>query len=217
MKSKLCGVALLLSFLVVPASFAASDDASSITGGGTFIVGDNLKGHFSFNAITHRDGSVTGHLTLRDPEVVPDQDVDRNGEQDSEALSDGVELTVDLDSVAVHGKRAALSGVITNATKQRYLGLRMIVTVEDNGEGDNAEPDKITWGLYQRVTPRLVADAENPDAGEFPVGMQILATDAERPEEGSFLVGESDLNSHSFPLSSYSLNNIDGGNIQVHK
>ncbi|HEY2972572.1 MAG TPA: hypothetical protein VGJ48_08675 [Pyrinomonadaceae bacterium] len=60
------------------------------------------------------------------------------------------------------------------------------------------------------------SDFENPDAGEFPVGVKILATDFENLEAGAFFVGESDFDSHSFPLSSYTLTNIDGGNIQVH-
>jgi hypothetical protein len=217
MKFALFAFALSLLCLVVPASSSASDGAATITGGGTFSVDGNKKGHFNFNAIVHADGSVTGHLTLQDPETVPNQDVDGNGEVDSDALPDGAELTADLDSVKVNGNRAALSGVITSATTQRYMGLRMILTIEDNGEGNNTAPDKVTWGFYQRVIPRLVADFENPDAGEFPVGVKVLATDAERPEEGAFLVGESDLDSQSFPLTSYNLTDIDGGNIQLHK
>lgn len=206
----LCLVILCLG----TAESSASDDVSSVTGGGTFSVGANKKGYFDFNAITHRDGTTTGHLSLRDPEEAPDQDVDGNGEPGLEALSDGVELTADVDSVKVTGNRAALSGVITRATVPRYVGLRIILTVEDDGEG-GPNPDQITWGFYQRVTRRLVTDEENPDAGAFPVGERFLATDAERPEEGAFLVGDSDLDSQSFPLSSYSLNQIAGGNIQI--
>jgi len=217
MRFSLCTVALLLSLLWfgIPGSSAASDGAANITGGGTFFVGNNLKGHFNFNAVTHRDGTVTGHLSLRDPEETPNQNVDGTAELGLEALSDGVDLNADIDSLNVNGTRAALSGVIRNATVPRYVGLRIIITVEDNGEGDG-EPDKITWGFYQRVNRRLVKDEENPDAGAYPVGEQILATDFENPEAGAFLVGESDLDGHSFPLSSYSLTDIDAGNIQFH-
>lgn len=217
MRFSLCAVALVLSLACFESrvSFAASNGAASVTGGGTFVVGNNLKGHFDFNAITHRDGTVTGHLSLRDPEEAPDQDVDGTGESGLEGLSDGVELTADIDSINVKGTRAALSGVITNATVPRYVGLRIIITVEDNGEG-GAEPDKITWGFYQRVNPRLVADEENPDAGAFPVGERFLATDFENPEAGAFFVGDGELDGHSFPLSSYVLTGIDGGSVQVH-
>lgn len=218
MKSNLYAAALflaLLGFGIPSASFAADDEAS-VTGGGTFSVGDDKKGHFNFNAITHRDGSVTGHLTLRDPEETPNQDVDGTGEPGLEGLSDGAEVAADVDSVNISGNRAVLSGVITRASVPRYVGLRMILTIEDNGE-NGREPDKITWGFYQRVARRLVADFENPDAGAFPVGEKILATDFENLEAGAFFVGESDFDSHSFPLSSYSLTDIRGGNIQVHK
>jgi hypothetical protein len=219
MKSILCTLTLGLSLLCFGAlrSSAASDGAASVTGGGTFSVGSNRVGHFNFNVVTHRNGSVTGHLTLRDPEEAPNQDVDGNGELGSEALPEGAEVTADLDSVKISGNRAALSGVITTASVPRYVGLRIILTVEDSGEGNGAEPDQITWGFYQRIIPRLVADAENPDAGAFPVGVKILATDFENPLAGAFFVGESDFDSNSFPLSSYSLTAIEGGNIQVHQ
>ena len=209
-------LAVLLLALGGTKSFAKPDDVSSITGGGTFSVGENnKKGHFDFNAITHTDGSVTGHLSLRDPEAAPNQDVDGTGEAGQNALSDGVDLFADVDSVRVEGNRAALSGVIRSASVPRYVGLRIILTVEDDGEG-GPNPDKITWGFYQRVQPRLVTDEENPEAGAFPVGQKFLATDAERPEEGAFLVGEGEFDSQSFPLSSYNLNDIHSGNIQVH-
>lgn len=217
MKLSLYAVTLCLALFCcgVPSSSFAADDEASVTGGGTFSVGDK-KGHFNFNAITHRDGTVTGHLTLRDPEEAPNQDVDGTGELGLDGLSDGAEVTADVDSVNINGNRAVLSGVITRASVPRYVGLRMILTIEDNGE-NGREPDKITWGFYQRVARRLVADFENPDAGAFPVGEKILATDFENPEAGAFSVGESDFDSHSFPLSSYSLTEIRGGNIQVHK
>jgi hypothetical protein len=180
------------------------------------LVASDKKGHFNFNAVTDESGNVTGHLSLRDPEEAPNQDVDGNGELGLEALPDGVELMANVDSINVSGNRAALSGVITSASVPRYVGLRIILTLEDNGEM-NPEPDKITWGFYQRIIPRLVADAENPDAGAYPVGVKILATDFENPEAGAFFVGESDVDSQSFPLSSYSLTTINGGNIQVHQ
>lgn len=218
MRATLCAVALFFSVVCfgTQGSSAASDGAATITGGGTFFVGNNLKGHFNFNAVTHRDGSVTGHLSLRDPEEAPEQDVDGTGAPGLEGLPDGVELTADLDGINIGGNRAALSGVVRTASNQRYVGLRIILTLEDNGEGDGEGPDKITWGFYQRITPRLVADFENPDAGAYPVGVKILASDAENPDAGAFLVGDSDIDSHSFPLSSYALADVDSGNIQFH-
>ena len=219
MRFSFCAAAVLLLSLFcfgIHSSSAAPEGAASVTGGGTFIVGDNLKGHFNFNSITHTDGSVTGHLAFRDPEEAPEQDVDGTGELGLEGLSDGVELTADVDSLNINGNRAALSGVIRQSTVQRYVGLRIILTIEDNGEGKDDAPDRITWGFYQRITERLVTDLENPDAGAYPVGKKILATDAENPDAGAFLVGESDFDSQSFPLTSYALTDINGGNIKLH-
>lgn len=218
MRATLYAMALILSLVCLgtQGAFAASEGAANITGGGTFVVGSSLKGHFNFNAVTHQDGSVTGHLSLRNPEEAPDQDVDGTGDPGLGSLPDGVELTADLDGMNISGNRAALSGIVRTASNPRYVGLRIVLTVEDSGEGDTESPDKITWGFYQRVIPRLVADFENPDAGAYPVGVKILASDAENPEAGAFLVGDSDIDSNSFPLSSYALNDINGGNIQLH-
>ncbi len=130
-------------------------------------------------------------------------------------LPDGIDLKADVDSINVSGNRAALSGVITKSSVPRYVGLRIIITVEDNDEA-GAEPDKITWGFYQRVNSRLVSDFENPDAGAYLVGEKFLASDFENPDAGAFPVGDSEFDGHSFPLSSYTLTNIDGGNVQVH-
>src|ERR1044072_5313851 len=117
MKSILCVLTLCFfaASFATKTSSAASDEVSSVTGGGTFSVGtDTKKGPFNFNAITHKDGSVTGHLSLIDPEDAPDQDVDGTEEAGLESLNDGVELTADVDSVRVTGNRAALSGVVNN-------------------------------------------------------------------------------------------------------
>jgi len=217
MKFSLYAVALVLSLLCSGTQgFAAKRGAANITGGGTFVVGDNLKGHFNFNAITHEDGSVTGKVSLRNPEGAPEQDVDGTGEPGLEGLPDGVDLAAEVDSLNINGNRATLSGVIRQSSAQRYVGLRMILTIEDNGEGNAETPDKITWGFYQRVTERLVTDFENPEAGAYPVGKKFLATDAENPEAGAFLVGDGDFDSQSFPLTSYVLTDINGGNIQLH-
>jgi len=147
--------ALILSLALVGAaaakSLVTSDEDSSVTGGGTFSVGTNKKGHFDFNAIKHIDGSITGHLSLRDPEEAPNQDVDGTGELGLGELSDGADLTADVDSLKINGNRAAISGVITRATVPRYVGLRIILTVEDTGEGD-AEPDKVTC-VFTRESP----------------------------------------------------------------
>ena len=219
MKFSLYAIAIVLSFLCLgsqDSSAAARQGNANITGGGTFIVGDNLKGHFEFNAVTHQDGSVTGHLSFRNPEAAPEQDVDGTGEPGLESLPDGIDLNADVDSLQINGNRATLSGVIRQSSAQRYVGLRVILTIEDNGEGNAETPDKITWGFYQRVTERLVTDFENPDAGAYPVGKKFLATDAENPEAGAFLVGDGDFDSQSFPLTSYVLTDINGGNIQLH-
>lgn len=176
---------------------AAKSAGPSASGAGAISLGDGLKREFNFAAITNEDGSVSGRLTLIDPSAATDQNVDGTDEPDSEVPPAGLEVTVEIDSMRVSGNRAALSGTVTSTNAARYAGLRFILTVEDNGEsGKSAVPDKVTWGVYHRQAERSPVDAENPDAGVYPAG-------------------EPDVDSQSFPLSSYTLSEIATGDIKV--
>ena len=111
-----------------------------------------------------------------------------------------------------------MSGVISQSNLLSAVGLRILLVVEDNGEGINAATtDKLTWGIYQPSggawTPK---DAERDD--DNGAGLSWLATDFERtddigvPSNQSKLVG-----CQSFNLAAYSLVDVahGGGNIQV--
>lgn len=199
MKPALHAAALALSILsmLTPRPAQAAAAGPSAAGAGAVSLGDGLRREFAFEAFIHEDGSVTGHVTLRDRAGVPDQNVDGADEPGLEPLPEGLEMTVSVDSMKVQNNRAALSGAVTSTNHPRYAGLRVILAVEDNGAGpQDAASDRLTWGVYPRAAERVVTDAENPDAGMYPVR-------------------EREFDSDRFPLSSYSLSAIDEGDIQV--
>jgi hypothetical protein len=111
-----------------------------------------------------------------------------------------------------------MSGIIVESNVLTAIGLRVLLVVEDNGEGINAPAaDRLTWGVYQNpATGWIPKDSERDD--DNGASLSWLATDAERsddvgiPSNPSRIVG-----CQSFPLSSYSFVDIahGGGNVQV--
>lgn len=176
---------------------AAAAEGPSASGAGVVSLGDSLKRRFEFQAVTREDGSVTGYITLAVPAELPEQDVDGTGEAGLEGSPAGLEVTVEVDSLKVRGRRAVLGGVVSSTNLPRYVGVRVLLAVEDRGEGAKpAARDRLTWGVYRGAAARLAADAEDPGA------------------EGA-LVAEREFDAERFPLSSFSLSRIDEGDIRV--
>lgn len=96
----------------------------SASGHGNLTVGGELR-TFSFTAVTHKNGTVTGQAQLN------------NRAQDTR-------LHLDIDCLRVVGNTATVSGIVTNTTDPTLEGFRGIFRVEDNGEGANDPPDRIS-------------------------------------------------------------------------
>jgi len=201
---------LALAMFLVPATFAQS------ASGGFHIAGDEGTRNIEFNAKIHPNGSASGDLKFTGPMSVPDQDVDGDGTGDPVAEAT-LSLRVDIDCLKVEGNRAALAGRVRDASVGAYVGRRVVLTVEDGGEGSKAGPDRYTWGQYRSTSSTWVAsDAElEVDTG---VGLMWFASDFEREDDvavpSSQPVG---IDCRSFPLSSYALEDLakGSGNIQV--
>jgi hypothetical protein len=118
----------------------------------------------------------------------------------------------------ITGNRAVMSGVITESNLLNAIGLRVLLVVEDNGEGiDAAAVDKLTWGVYQSsATAWIPKDAERDD--DNGASLSWLATDAERTDDAGIPSNPNrTIGCQSFPLEAYSLAAIrhGGGNVQV--
>jgi hypothetical protein len=205
--------ALLLVSLAFPALTRAGADGPSATGSFQFTLEDGQPRYLDFNARQQNNGRTVGEMTFSDPSVVPVEDPDATpGTSTAGAL-----IQAKFDCLKIDGNRAVMGGVISDSNILSAVGLRILLVVEDNGEGVNAANDKLTWGIYQpsggKWTPK---DAERDD--DNGASLSWLATDFERPDDVGVPSNQSKtIGCQSFSLASYSFVDIvhGGGNVQV--
>jgi hypothetical protein len=202
--------------VLVLASAAPSVLAEGSTTGGFHLKGEAGTMNIEFNArATDNRGSGSGQMTFSAPVDLPDL----LGDEESSDKRSTVTLfmKVDLDCVLVISNHAAMSGFVRSATINGFVGRRVVLAVEDGGEGSKSEADKFTWGVYDvhhlKWSP---SDAEL----EFDDGWSRtwIATDAERQDDpGVQILRNSETDCRSFPLTAYNYIEIPqgGGNIQV--
>jgi hypothetical protein len=129
-----------IALLVAAPIFAQGDGiVHSATGSGHLQLGGELR-TFSFSAVERSDGTVTGQAQLQ-------------------ARLVGQTTHVETDCLNVVGNVAIMSGPLPTGTTAAFA-------VEDNGEGGNAPPDRITLlntgpfftpGICMLLTPGDVA------------------------------------------------------------
>jgi hypothetical protein len=201
----------LATVSVVPATFA-----QSANGGFHAVTAEGTR-NIEFNGTLHPSGRASGDIKFTGPLSVPGQDVDGDATGHPSATKTTHSLRVYVDCLRVKDNRAALAGIVRDSNVGAYIGRRVLLTVEDGGEGKNAAPDRYTWGQYRSTAATWVAsDAELKfDPG---VGLSWLATDFERPDDvGIPSSRPAEVDCRSFPLSSYALEDLPQGtgNIQV--
>ena len=216
MKSIAFASLCLLLFACValtPLTFA-DNDGPSANGSFQFALEDGGARFLEFNAREQNKGRVVGEMSFTDPNasVVVDPDAPGN------SPATGASMRARFDCLKITDNRAVMSGVIFESNVLSAIGLRVLLVVEDNGEGvDQPTADKLTWGVYQNPaggwTPK---DAERDD--DNGAGLTWIATDAERTDDPGIPSNQSKIiGCGSFPLISYSFVDIahGGGNVQV--
>jgi hypothetical protein len=205
--------------LVLTATLSAQNNGPSAQGDFAFATG-GLAWAIQFDARLQNKGATQGQITIVGSIDVPDQDVDGEGNGGSIGVAQ-VSMTVEVDCLRIAGKRAAIGGIVEDASNENYIGRRGLLIIEDNGEGSKASLDRFTWGLYGNEGIQWVAtDAELVfDAG---AGLSWFATDAERDDDiGRPSHGSSEITCQSFSLAAYDSDNElqaiphGGGNLQV--
>ncbi|HEX8493478.1 MAG TPA: hypothetical protein VF658_11590 [Pyrinomonadaceae bacterium] len=182
-------------------SFAAQQSATAQTASGNFQLSleDGYTRYLEFDARTQTDGSATGQMTFSDEAPLSEQDPD--GEPGREP-SASLYVKAEFDGLVVNGNMAVMSGTVRDSNFMSYIGKRVLLVVEDNG--DNREtPDKITWGIY-KLTERgwTPADAELED--DNGAKLRWIATDAEREDDKGIPSHPSEaIDCQTFPLSAY--------------
>jgi hypothetical protein len=218
MKSTICASIFLLVLvsLALPSLSFAGADGPSATGSFQFDLNDGEAKYLNFNARIQNNGNTVGEMSFTDPNASPV--VDPDAPPNPNAPATGVSVRATFDCLRIDGNRAVMSGQIVESNVLTAIGLRVLLVVEDNGEGINAPGlDKLTWGVYQNpATGWTPKDSErDDDNGAF---LSWLATDAERTDDVGVPSNQSKvIGCQSFPLSSYSFVDIahGGGNVQV--
>ena len=95
----------------------------AVSGEGRITTYSELES-FSFSAVTHQDGSVTGQAKFLNRDT-------------------GVQEHITVSCLRVVGNTAYISGTITMSGYPNHVGQTRSFIVEDNGEGVDHLPDKI--------------------------------------------------------------------------
>ncbi|HUS11483.1 MAG TPA: hypothetical protein VMZ30_13535 [Pyrinomonadaceae bacterium] len=189
--------------------FASGGKAGpSANGAFQFTLADGLERSVKFNARIHDDGSSTGEMTFIDPGAL----------DDAAFPHAGFFVKAGFDCLTVTENRAVMSGMVTESNVGEFIGHRVLLVVEDDGEGINAATaDKLTWGVYEPVNRNWIpSDAEVP--GDTGALLDWIATDFERPDDVGIPARRSEvIGCQSFSLSAYAFLDVrhGQGNIQV--
>jgi hypothetical protein len=132
-------VALIVTAAFVVGGAIAAGSGPSATGSGHFSESDALR-TFSFTAITHADGSVSGNAQV-DNRGIP-------------GTTTGTSHIV-VDCLQVVGNTAYMSGTITDSSVDSLVGLSGVWSVQDNGEGAKSSPDLISLVSFFSPTANL--------------------------------------------------------------
>ena len=114
---------------------------------------DVYNRRFSFHANTMPDGSVTGKAVIT-------------------YIGGEAKVMINIDCMAIDGNSAKLSGtVISNTTNPGTVDSSFVFKVIDNGEGENADTDQISWVYFSSLTCADSWDAPmwNIDGGNIQV------------------------------------------------
>ena len=206
--------AIVLIVLLTAGAGSARADGSATGGFHVPTEGGRLSIEFHARA-TDNEGAGTGQMTFTAPVELPD--VDEDNEIGQKGSFNNLSMRVEFDCVLIRTNQASMSGLVREASLTGYVGKRVLLTVEDGGEGANAPPDGFTWGIYVANPLTWVpADAEL----EFDNGWNStwIASDAEREDDrGEPFVRELEIDCRSFSFSAYTLLEVPrgGGNLQV--
>jgi len=166
---------LLAATIMLPAPLTRAW-AGSATGQAVVDLGDNVLKVLSFSAssIDPDEGTATGQIDFHDVQATANQDVDGTGDPALADAPGGVRVQANVDCLYVDGDQAVIGGQVTSASVSRYVGMWMVVFVEDVARGGKG--DKFSWGFYPVETdtgcgsfPLVAHDAMEIDSGDLHV------------------------------------------------
>ena len=184
MKSIALATALTLALLCLaaaPRASRAQTGGPAAAGVYRFTLADDFEKYLDFDAEARAAGGASGQMYFSDEAPLTFYDLDETGDRSLPVTYQGFFVRVTFDGMTVEGNRAVIAGAVRDSNVPDFVGQRVLLTVEDNG--DNTEvPDRVTWGLYKAPEGGWeVSDAElRDDPG---AGTRWTTSDAERPED----------------------------------
>jgi hypothetical protein len=200
-------LALTLLSLATAQKLSAQTAGQSASGTYQFSFEDGYTKTLDFAAET-LDGKTSGQMSLTDEASFTIQDVDGTGVK--EVTYPGFYLKADFDGMVVNQNQAVMSGTVRDSSVREFIGQRVLLTVEDNGDNTRV-PDKLTWGIYEPVVRNWTpSDAElKEDPG---VGLRWWATDAEVRDDKGYEMPRSEVfDAQTYPVASYAFADIAKG------
>jgi hypothetical protein len=191
--------AMLVSGLATLTARAQTAQPSA-NGNYQFTLSDKFVKSVQFDAQTLADGSTSGSMLLSDEATIVYQDTDGDGSPQERYA--GFYIKAEFDGLVVNGNRAVMSGTVRDASIPYLLGLRVLLTVEDNGDNTRV-PDKVMWGAYKPINRDWKpSDAELKD--DPGVGLRWWATDAEIKDDRGYQMPRSEaFDTQTFPIATY--------------
>lgn len=209
MKSIIRASVLALSLLGLSAAHRAASAQTTVgpsaAGSIKFSSEEGLTKRLEFEAAADRDGRATGRMVLSGPEEIPDQDVDGAGGKAFGGRLEDLYVEAEFDGMSVEGNRAVMSGTVTACSLGEYIGRRVLLVVEDNGDGGaEMTRDRASWGIYgpeERGWTPTDAESEK-DEGAL---LTWVAKDFEREDDAGVPMPKKGdgISPGSFPLSSH--------------
>jgi hypothetical protein len=209
----------LLGLSAAPHAASAQTGGLSAFGSIKLASEEGPTKRLEFEASTDGEGKATGRMVFSGPEEIPGQDVDGAGDKVFSGKIEDLYVEASFDGMTVEGNRAVMSGFVTACTVGEYIGQRVLLVVEDNGDGGSEKTqDKVTWGFYRPAkigwTP-TDAELDNDDGAL----LKWVATDFERDDDKGIQMPEQneEISHQSFPLSAHDFVEVKytDGDIQV--
>ena len=212
---RLCGALIaiiLFSCFLKPSS--ATIDKASANGHFRISIPDETAKTLEFNAQLAADDSTSGEMIFREVETrVPAASDDATEPQSNKPLF----IRAEFDCLVVDGNKAVMSGGVTEASADRYIGRRIVLAVEDNGNGDiPGKRDRLTWGIYRtiRESPSPI-DIDQPDGPAGPISW--ISKDIDRDDDPGVLSNtRQEIGCRTFPISSFTFISANLGKGEVH-
>src|SRR5690349_17836028 len=131
-------LALIVLTIVCQRPGNAFDDGPSANGKFQFQLEDNNTRYIEFDARRFGD-QARGTMMFSDPSSVL-------GDADSNDFATGAVVTAKFDCLKIEGNRAVMGGEVSESNFASLIGHRVLLLVEDNGEGVNVlNPERLTW------------------------------------------------------------------------